>query len=467
MCTDDSKFATILSMVFGQQLRDINRHNVQTLRTSPLQEIAGSLGDLGTLLPLMIALALNGSINLSSTLVFSGIANVVTGVLFGVPLPVQPMKAIAAISIGQHFTRDETAAAGLTVAIAVFLLSASGLLRWLNRVVPVPVVKGIQVGAGLSLAISAGSSFILPLDWTAPGYDNRFWAIAAFFLLLIAALLPRIPYALVVTTIAIVIAAAASSTNSSQHAYSWIFWHPTISIPSSISWRTGALNAAIPQLPLTTLNSILAVTSLSASLFPTFPIPPSTTSLGFSVALANLLGCWFGAMPVCHGSGGLAGQYRFGARSGASIILLGLVKLALGLFIGDAIVPVLQHFPKSLLGVMVLAAGVELAKVGQSVSESPDLWERAEEQSVDGSLTTKIRQANERERQERWMVLLVTAAGCLAFKNDAVGFLAGLVWHWGLRVPGVAERVGRRSGVGGARRHQGDPERRGLLRIDS
>lgn len=73
-------------------LRRLNRNNVTTLRAAPWAEISGSLGDLGTLLPLMIALAVQGSIDLGSTLVFSGIFNVLTGVGYGIPLPVQPMK---------------------------------------------------------------------------------------------------------------------------------------------------------------------------------------------------------------------------------------------------------------------------------------------------------------------------------------------------------------------------------------
>lgn len=69
-----------------------HQHNVQTLRQSPVAEISGALGDLGTLLPLMTALAVQHSVSLSSTLVFSGLFNVATGVVFGIPLPVQPMK---------------------------------------------------------------------------------------------------------------------------------------------------------------------------------------------------------------------------------------------------------------------------------------------------------------------------------------------------------------------------------------
>lgn len=433
------------------------KHNLRTLRDAPLSELSGSLGDLGTLLPLMIALSVGGSIDLSSTLVFSGLANILTGVLFGVPLPVQPMKAIAAVAISQRFSKEETAAAGLTVSFAVLFLSVTGLLHWLHRVVPVPVVKGIQVGAGLSLAISAGTSLIQPLAWHTPALDNRLWAAVAFLFLIVATLVPRFPYALLVFLLGLVFAGSQVTAASSHHA---ALWHPHPFIPSKDTWLPSALSAALPQLPLTTLNSILAVTSLSASLFPTFPPPPSTTSLGLSVALSNLVGCWFGAMPVCHGSGGLAGQYRFGARSGASIIMLGSVKLLLGLFAGESVVPLLQRFPKSLLGVMVLAAGVELAKVGQSVGDSSDLWERAErEQASNGHAREEKRATVEREVRERWMVMLVTTAGCLAFKNDAVGFVAGLCWHYGLKMPGWFQ------GVRGARVQRGD-EATSLLRSD-
>lgn len=432
-------------MTFKSNLHAITKHNVNTLRTSPLAELSGSLGDLGTLLPLMIALALNDSISLSSTLVFSGLANIFTGVFYGIPLPIQPMKAIAAVAISQKFSKEETAAAGLTMGIAVFVLSATGLLRWLHRVVPVPVVKGIQVGAGLSLVISGGQNMIKPLGWATPAWDNRIWAMAAFIFLLIAVLAPKIPYALVVFIIGLIIAGATMPASHDDHSFSSGLWHPAPFVPTGKAWKTGAIDAAIPQLPLTTLNSVLAVVSLSATLFPTFPPTPSTTSIGFSVAIANLVGCWFGAMPVCHGSGGLAGQYRFGARSGSSIIILGLVKFLLGLFVGEAIIPLLQSFPQGLLGMMVLAAGVELSKVGQSVAESRDLWKQAEDDNANGRPTS--RKASEQESNDRWMVMLITVAGCLAFKNDAVGFIAGLVWHWGLRIPELVEHVrrGRRS----------------------
>lgn len=111
-------------------------HNLHTMRTFPLAEISGSLGDLGTLLPLLIALTLTNSINLSTTLVFTGLANTLTGVFFSIPLPVQPMKTIATVAISREFSKPETASAGLFVAGVVAVLSVTGLLNWIGRVCP-------------------------------------------------------------------------------------------------------------------------------------------------------------------------------------------------------------------------------------------------------------------------------------------------------------------------------------------
>ncbi|KAJ9129579.1 hypothetical protein NKR19_g10296, partial [Coniochaeta hoffmannii] len=138
-------------MTLLSSLRRRHAHNLSTLRHNPWSELSGALGDLGTLLPLMLALAQQGSISLSSTLVFSGLFNVLTGCIFGIPLPVQPMKAIAAEAIARGREGDEVLAAGGWTAVVVGVLAVTGGMRWLGRMVPVPVVRGIQMGAGLQL----------------------------------------------------------------------------------------------------------------------------------------------------------------------------------------------------------------------------------------------------------------------------------------------------------------------------
>jgi hypothetical protein len=207
--------------------------------------------------------------------------------------------------------------------------------------------------------------------------------------------------------------------------------------PSAQDYWKATTTASLGQLPLTLLNSVIAAAALASDLLPSPPYPtaPTVTELGISVAVINLVSCWFGGMPVCHGSGGLAGQYRFGARSGASIILLGTLKFTLGIvafFEPEPIVSVLSGIPSSLLGVLILAAGLELAKVGESVNtDARDLRLLDRSNSWDGK---RLKELGETERKERFMVMLVTVATLLAFRNDAVGFIAGLVWSLGFKV---------------------------------
>ena len=134
-------------------------------------------------------------------------------------------------------------------------------------------------------------------------------------------------------------------------------------------------------------------------------------------------------MPVCHGSGGLAAQYRFGARSGASIIFLGLLKLLLGLFASEIALAIFNGFPNVLLCVLVIAAGLELVGVGESLNTA-----RCRDLSGTGEEGGKRADLTDEERKRRWAVMSITVAGILAFKNDAVGFLAGMLCHWSFKV---------------------------------
>lgn len=148
------------------------------------------------------------------------------------------------------------------------------------------------------------------------------------------------------------------------------------------------------------------------------------------------MGCWFGAMPVCHGSGGLAAQFCFGARSDSSIIFFGMMKFILGLFASKVALYVFDGFPNTLLCIMLIAAGLELIKVGESlnttgakdlslsVNHAGDRRGPARE-----GQSKEIEELNEEQRKRRWAAMFMTVAGILAFHNDAVGFLAGMLCH--------------------------------------
>ena len=78
------------------------------------------------------------------------------------------------------------------------------------------------------------------------------------------------------------------------------------------------------------------------------------------MALANFFSFCFGGMPLCHGAGGLAAHYRFGARTAGSNVIIGLIFLVLAFVLGDDIVSFFNLLPMSILGVLLVFAGAQL-----------------------------------------------------------------------------------------------------------
>jgi MFS superfamily sulfate permease-like transporter len=70
---------------------------------------------------------------------------------------------------------------------------------------------------------------------------------------------------------------------------------------------------------------------------------------------------WFGAMPSCHGAGGLAAQHRFGARSSMSMLFIGGMKLLVGVIFGRTLQEFCTALPNCVLGMLLAFTGLELA----------------------------------------------------------------------------------------------------------
>ncbi len=335
--------------------------NLREMRFN-LMEFSGGLGDLGTFIPLAVALSLASDMNIAVILIFAGIANILTGVIFGLPVPVQPMKAIAAVAIAEQLAAGEIAAAGLLMGIIMIALGVSGAVVKIKDWVPIAVVRGIQLGVGIKLALK-GFEFIAGTPWLA--LDGVTIAVLLGALTLALARSKKIPTALVIFSIGAVIMYVNMPTGTA-------FFFPgslelTAIVPTVSQWEQGMLRGALPQLPLTILNSVIAVCALSGDLFPGKRI--STKAMATSVGAMNLLFCWFGAMPMCHGSGGLAGQYHFGARTGGSVVMLGIGKLLVGTLLGVGAMTLLQYYPLSILGTLLVFAGIELSKPAMGVND--------------------------------------------------------------------------------------------------
>lgn len=358
-------------------------------------EIAGSLGDLGTFLPLLVGMAAQNGLDFATGLFFAGLFNIVTGLTFSIPMAVQPMKAIAAVALTEGLTAPQIVAAGATVSLVVLILGLTGLVDWLNRVVPRSVVRGLQLALGLSLAIKGIQMVAGTNTWLAP--DSYATGLVAASTVLMLFVSRRVPAALVLFLSGVML--AVWTHPELLDAICLGVTLPTWSPPAWEDFVTAFPKAALPQIPLTTLNSVIAVCALSADLFPDRRAEPRKVAI--SVGMMNLVAFWFGGMPLCHGAGGLAGQYRFGARTNGSILFLGAVKMALAVLFGASLMAVCQAFPASILGVLLAFAGIELALVCRDQTSRVDTF-----------------------------VMLLTAAVCLALTNVALGFASGLALAW-------------------------------------
>ena len=317
-------------------------------------EAAGCFGDLGTDLPLLAAMIVAAQLNVASVLVVFGVLQIATGLLYRMPMPVQPLKAMAAIVIAQKADAATLYGGGLAIGVLVLLLTATGLLTWLARVIPPAVVRGVQFGLGLQLALLAGRDFIGPAGWLG-------WALAAGAFVIVVGLWghQRWPAALIVIALGLVFAGLFDLDWIALRAGAG-FALPAWQVPAGPDIWLGLLVLALPQLPLSLGNSILATERLAADLFP--ERAPNVRKLGFTYAAMNLVAPFFGGVPVCHGSGGMAGHYAFGARTGGSVVIYGTCFIAVGLFFSGSFDQVLRFFPRAILGVLLFFEGLALLR---------------------------------------------------------------------------------------------------------
>lgn len=341
-----------------------------TITAAPLRfdrnEFAGAFGDLGTDLPLLIGVIAASGMDSAGVLIVFGLMQVFSGLWYRLPMPVQPLKAFAALVIAQKIPGRVIFGGGLAIGVSMFVLSVTGLIDALARLVPKPVVRGIQFGLALQLSTLALKEYV-PADGL-PGFAL---AAAAFLVTVVLLGNRRWPAALVVIGLGVGYALLFKlHLHTAQQAIGLRL--PTWHLPAQADILTGALLLALPQIPLSLGNSILATRQVTLDYFPERAL--SVRQISFTYALMNLVAPFLGGFPVCHGSGGMVGHYAFGARTGGSVIIYGGLFLVLGLFFSQGFQTVVQIFPLPMLGVLLLFEALSLAALLRDISpQRPDL----------------------------------------------------------------------------------------------
>jgi MFS superfamily sulfate permease-like transporter len=362
-------------------------------------EWAGSFGDLGTFIPFVVAYIAVVKVDPFGILFSFGAAMIACGLYYQTPVPVQPMKAIGAVAATQAaqtatITPATLYGASLATGVIWLALGLTGTARYLARLVPRFVVIGIVLGLGLGFMLQGVKAMsegwiiaAVGLTGTVLLLTNR--ALPAMFLLLLFG----------------VVCGAVESPDVVQNL---MLARPALRLPEfalgAVTWHDlliGTTLLALPQLPLTLGNAIIAVREENNRLFPDRAVSENT--LAVSTGLMNVAGAALGGVPMCHGAGGMAGHVAFGARTGGAPIILGTLLLVLAFFFSGSVSVLFDLFAKPVLGVILFLTGVQLALGSCDFSK---------------------------EKGERFITLAVAA---FAMWNVGLAFLVGLALAFILR----------------------------------
>ena len=359
-------------------------------------EVAGAFGDLGTLVPFVVAYIGVLKMDPFGVLLAFGVAMLVCGFVYRTPIPVQPMKAAGAIATTQAaqtlvITPAMVWGASLATGIVWLFLGLTGTARYVTALITRPVVLGIILGLGFGFMIEGAK--MMAQNWWIGGA-----ALLGTLLLLTNRIIPAM-------FVLLLFGAAYGALSDPTLVAALREVHMELRLPifalSSLTlndFLIGTVFLALPQVPLTLGNAVIAITEENNRLFPNQPVNESKIST--STGLMNLLSASVGGVPMCHGAGGMAGHVQFGARTGGALVILGLVLLAIAILFSGSVATLLRLFPPAILGVILFLTGAQLALGACDVPK---------------------------DKGERF-VLIVTAA--LAVWNVGIAFVVGMAAYW-------------------------------------
>ena len=284
-------------------------------RRPVLGDLTGAIADLGIFIPLAASLVLVNGMSAGMVLVAAGVLLIAAGARFGIPFPVQPLKALTAVAVARRLPPEMIAAAGLTIGFVLLIVSARGTADRIARLFSVTIVRALQGGVGLLLLVTAFNLAVNPPD--------VFGEALPAGTSLMALQLPSLPpLGMVLPALTLLV---------------------------------------LPQLPLTFGNAVVAVSDVAHRSYGARAAAVTPTAVCRTAGLGNIVSALVGGMPMCHGSSGLTAHYRLGARTAAMNYGLGAAFIGLGIAFGDQAPAVLGQVPPLILAALLAYAGLRHA----------------------------------------------------------------------------------------------------------
>jgi SulP family sulfate permease len=323
-------------------------------------DVSGALADLGILVPLTAALVVVNGLDVGSVLLLAGLLVVSAGLVFRIPFPVQPLKALTALAVAQRLGPDVIHAAGLEIGIVLMLMSLTGLATLMSKLFTKPVVRALQFGVGWLLVVTAVKLVVNPpaVFVNSPSSRTGLLLAAATVVVVVIAAWRRwylLSIALVVAGVIVTLLVEQPSFGGPSIDL------PTFSIPPWSVFGTAFVLLVIPQIPLTYGNAVVGVSDLAREQFGERARRVSPARVALVCGLGNVASATFGGMPMCHGSSGLSAHVRMGAQTWKMNAMLGGTLITLGVFFSDQVLEMFGLLPVWVLGGFLAYAGIRHA----------------------------------------------------------------------------------------------------------
>jgi SulP family sulfate permease len=343
-----------------------------------LNEFTGAFGDIGVMIPIVISLVVINGMDLGVILLLAGSFYIFCGLYYRIPVPVQPLKAVASIAIAGGLGVPVISVAGIMIGIILIFFAVTGLVNRIAKIFSKPIIRGIQFGVGLMLVRTSwnlvtrqlGTANNIPLDFVANHLVPwLFLIVLAVVILVIIFWTKHFSAATILLGIGLILSIFNGYLNAQQVTFSDSNNFRFI-LPSLVK---AFFLLVIPQLPLTFGNAVIATKDTAWRYFDKGAKKVTYYTLSRSIGIANIISGIFGGMPVCHGSGGLTAHYSFGARTGGSGVIIGTTFILMALLFGQKAVTFLSAIPHAFLGAMLFYVGIRHAVLIADLRDRVDI----------------------------------------------------------------------------------------------
>ena len=354
-------------------------------------ELAGAFGDLGTLLPLSLGMIMINGLSSCGVFFSLGLFYILSGMYYGITVSVQPMKVIGAYAVAMNLNPSQITASGLLVGLFLLFIGGTSSITFIGRHIPKSVVRGVQLTTGILLIVQ-GTKFVIGTSkyQLIQGMVEPYLRIQSFGTIPISIIIgiictiitllfldnKKLPGGLLIILFGLILGLFWGTYHGFDKLRLGIYLPKLLpfGFPTSGDFSLALVTLVLPQLPMTLGNAVIANADLSQQYFGKASKKVTYKALCFSMGIANLLCFFVGGMPLCHGAGGLAAHYRFGARTASSNLMIGIIFIILAIFLGIHALAIINLIPFSVLGILLVFAGTQLSLSIIDIKEQRDLF---------------------------------------------------------------------------------------------